>query len=197
MYFSGARATGPVVFSFLDVTTSGAYAAFCVLLVAVCVAREYLSVLRMEVEREASEAQLLAAGFPADLAMPLPPRTSRCASLLSTSTLSSLLYMVNMTLAYLVMLVIMTYDATFLLSVVLASGASHAYFQRRPHAMAATRRLSARTHASTRPYQNEFADVEEQHPLTPSPTINRSPLAVAAAKKAALQMNITKDCCES
>ena len=104
MYFV-PRATGPLLFSWADVTTTGAYLAFGVMLALACGLREVLSAWRMQVETVNSQmAQLHSTALPSpDAAGRIETQRFAGSSLFSAPVLSSLLYASNMALAYCIM----------------------------------------------------------------------------------------------
>jgi hypothetical protein len=245
MYFL-FRMSGPLLFSFLDVTSRLNYGLFCVGLAIACALREYLATYRLELERENNELQLLHAAAAqslhlADGGMSVRLETHRkCLGALSTPMLSSLLYGLNMSLAYFIMLVVMSYDVIFFLVIILSSIAAHFYFQHQRPASSSAMRAAAHSSQQHGQYgsglhgghlsgslppiqtrmsptsifqRRESGDEEEHERLTPA--VGRggdsaggnhrgglgytSPYAGpgGASKKAALQMAISKDCCES
>jgi len=104
MYFV-PRATGPLLFSWADVTTTGAYLAFGLTLALACGLREVLSVWRMQVETVNSQmAQLHSTALPSpDSAGRIETQRFAGSGVFSAPLLSSLLYGLNMALAYCIM----------------------------------------------------------------------------------------------
>lgn len=242
MWFT-ARMTGPLLFSFLDVTSRVNYGLFCLGLAIACALREYLATYRLELERENNELQLLHAAasqalHSADGSISIRLETHRkCLGTLSGPLLSSLLHGANMCLAYCIMLVVMSYDGIFFAVIISASIAAHFYFQHQRPATHKARTTPANAFAAsaansqsaaddrrqslpainlnarmspTMFQRRESGDDEEHERLTPAvhTTSSSSNSAMrgftspyagpgSASKKAALQMAIQKDCCES
>lgn len=100
MYFV-PRTTGPLLFAWADVSSTGAYLTFGAVLALACAMREVLSAWRMQVETVNSQmAQLHSAALPSpDSAGRLDQRFAG-SGVFSAPVLSSLLYALNMALAY-------------------------------------------------------------------------------------------------
>jgi len=238
--WSSNSAAGPLLFSFLDPSASfWSYVCFCILLILACVGREWLAVIRVGVETEAvawrardaaSSPSSSSSASSTSLSSHHPSRhhhgweakttlDAGWRSIISPPALSSMLHAINMALAYLIMLVLMSFDGVFFLLIILSSGFAHFHFQnqhaRSSHAMhdafIAGSIPQPRQRGSNR-LQPENDDEEEQtafiHPNVDtgniqSPTssnLTHDDATIAAAtyqKAARLHLAASRDCCES
>jgi hypothetical protein len=104
MFFTSRPYSGPLLFRWVDLSSSRSYFLFALLLVLACVGREWLAVYRMELETANREAAAIAraAALHASPDSSIPSRGDRrvCCGMLSAHTFASLLHAVNMALAY-------------------------------------------------------------------------------------------------
>ncbi len=224
MFFSTVPFSGPLLFSWADITSTRSYSLFVLLLALACILREYLSMFRMEVElsRDNDAQSQHQQGMGSDPYLREPP--PRCCGLISAPMLASLLYGANMALAYGIMLVVMSYDVWLFFVIIASSVAAHFAFHRPPaaaraaHANRVMQQLSSRS-PLVRALQDRRSDFavaseEEQRGLTggapsssssgrpgvPFPSVFPSVLRTpnpAQMRTAAMQMAATRECCES
>ena len=213
MFFT-LRMSGQLLFSFIDVTSSSGYLFFALLLSLACVLREYLHVYRLELEKDNADTQLFHTIASQQGVMHSDDGTIRieshrkCCGLITLPVLSSTLYALNMCLAYLIMLVVMSYDFTYFFLILVSSGVSHYYFQHlspRRRAESASSRTPSPSASMRNPYSSHHRrheshtdeEVEQLAPMIHDTKRHGSGGSTAATKKAAMQLHITKDCCES